>query len=534
MFPGRLIADRYRVLRVLGRGGMGVVSEVEAIATGQRFAIKFLRDDVGSDVQPSARFLREAKLATRLTSPHVCRVTEIGEWELGPYLVMDLLEGRSLSAILEDKVAISWQQTVRIAYEACNALGEAHQRGIVHRDVKPGNIFIAKHPDGQAMTKVLDFGVAKIPGSVVTTHGDRSLTDASTLLGTPSYVSPEQLMNSKLVDARADIWAIGVLMYEMLSGRLPFASPLVPKLLVMIARDEPAPLSTLAPAVPSHVVEIVHRCLRKLPDERFDDALTLAQALDPWLDRTPDLLAPLLVYPSKQISLGPSGPPVTMPPLCEATQAEPSNSERVLAAKEAEPNQLELIEQRRRLRVRYLLVGAGLGLMGAVVYFVARAAFDLHGQSVDSSSATPASSESVAHHSILILVDPAQSRLQLDGRHVPEHPAQLTGADDGETHQLVISSPGYRTEVRTLRFDKDQQLSLSLIKESPSTPLSSSDAAKDPSQAAKASSEVKTSLDAAKSSSVDSSHRARSTPPPRVTPNTGATRTRQLDTDNPF
>lgn len=522
MFPGRIIADRYRVLRVLGRGGMGVVSEAEALATGQHVAIKFLREDVGSDVQPGARFLREAKLATRLTSPHVCKVTEIGEWELGPYLVMDLLEGRSLSAILEDKVAISWQQVVRIAHEACHALGEAHRRGIVHRDVKPGNVFIAKHSDGGTLTKMLDFGVAKIPGSVVTSHGDRSLTDTSTLLGTPSYVSPEQLMNSKLVDARADIWAVGVLLYEMLGGRLPFSSPLVPKLLVMIARDEPPSLSTLAPGIPPELVLIVHRCLRKHPDARFDDAMALRQALDPWLDQTPDLLEPLLLCPSKQISLGPSGPPATMPPLCEATQAEPSNSEVVRTTEEAKAKARGTLEQRRRLRVRYLLVGAGLGVIGAIAYLVTGKPFESSNKRPEAASVTSTlTSKTVQQHSILILVDPAQSRLEFDGRHLPDNPAHLTGPDDGDSHQLVISSPGYRTEIRTLRFDNDQQLSLSLTKENVSAPMGPPDA-------------TKSSPDATKGPSNASTQSSRSAPRPRVAPTTGASRTRQLDTDNPF
>ncbi|HEY5960803.1 MAG TPA: serine/threonine-protein kinase [Polyangiaceae bacterium] len=294
MFPGRTINDRYRVLRVLGRGGMGVVCEVESLETLERFAIKFLRQDVETDMQPNARFLREAKLATHLRSPHSCRIISVGEWELGPYIVMELLSGCALSALLEGGRKLTWMQAIRITHEICNALSEAHHLNIVHRDIKPGNVFLANVTEHHVVTKVLDFGVAKIPASVVTHHGERSLTDASTVIGTPSYVAPEQLMNSKLVDARADIWAVGVMLYEMLAGQLPFSSPLVPKLLLMIARDQPPSLLDIVPEIPPEIVTIVECCLQKDPGRRYCDAERLAAALEPWLNRAPDLLVELV------------------------------------------------------------------------------------------------------------------------------------------------------------------------------------------------------------------------------------------------
>jgi len=310
VFPGRIIADRYRVIRVLGRGGMGVVSEAERMDTGERFALKFLREDIESDLQPNARFTREARLATRLSSAHACKMFGVGEWELGPFIVMELLDGRPLNAVLEPGRPMPWPHAVRIAYEACQALGEAHALGIVHRDVKPGNVFLTWTAEGHATTKILDFGVAKIPTNVVTLGGEASLTDATLLLGTPAYVAPEQLTNSKLVDARADIWALGVMLYEMLAGRLPFQSPLVPKLLVMIARDEPPALATLMPNLPAQLVQIVHRCLFKDPSLRFESATALADDLLPFLNREASLLEPLLRAASlRPIKLASSIPP---------------------------------------------------------------------------------------------------------------------------------------------------------------------------------------------------------------------------------
>lgn len=462
MFPGRIVANRYRVLRVLGRGGMGVVSEVEAIATGEHFAIKFLREDVESDMAPNARFLREAKLAARLSSPHTCRVTEIGEWELGPFLVMDLLQGRTLAAVLEDKLPISWQQCVRVAWEMCDALAEAHQRGIVHRDIKAGNVFLASTPDQHVTTKVLDFGVAKIPTSVVTAHGERSLTDASTMLGTPSYVAPEQLMNSKLVDSRADVWSTGVLMYEMLSGRLPFVSPLVPKLLVMIARDVPPPLAELVPTAPPELVQIVHRCLEKDPNRRFEHAGALAAALTPLLDRSAELLHPLIVPSPHKLSLGP-----TQPPPCEETRATPSKARDrdSLNPHTALTPDLQKQQSRHRSRIMYVAAGSGIGALAALVYLLASGAPRKGDPAVIASAgaaaATSAPSQPVAHQ-ILVLVDPAQARLMLDGTVVSSTPLRLLRADDGRPHLLNVSAPGYASLERLVRFNVDQQITLSL------------------------------------------------------------------------
>ncbi len=462
MFPGRIIANRYRVLRVLGRGGMGVVSEVEQIDNGRHFAIKFLREDIESDMQPNARFLREAKLATRLKSPHTCRVVTIGEWELGPYIVMELLEGRSLNTILERGRRLGITQATRIAYEMCVALTEAHELGIVHRDVKPGNVFLAKSPIALVTTKVLDFGVAKIPSSVVTRHGERSLTDASTLLGTPSYVAPEQLLNSKLVDARADIWAVGVMLYEMLAGQLPFSSPLVPKLLVMIAREDPTPLATLVPELPQALVQVVHRCLLKDPTLRYADAGALALALVPWLDRSNELLLPLLRVPTTRPSLRPSEPPPSEPAQLGSSTRRSSDS----IGPHTTANLGKHIKP-RHLRIRYAAAGALVGILAAVGYFFGLAPAATPSPPAVALAKVPAS---LPTRQLLLFADPPQARIELDGAVVKANPANLTLLNDGRPHQLVVSAPGFATEQRTLHLNVNQQLTISLRPEPTDTP----------------------------------------------------------------
>lgn len=370
MFPGRIVADKYRILRVLGRGGMGVVTEAERLDTGEHVAIKFLRDDIESDMQPIARFAREARLATKLQSLHTCKIFGVDESAYGPFIVMELLDGRPLNAVVAPGYPLSWPQAVRIAYEACVALGEAHAHGIVHRDIKPGNVFLAWSSQQRAITKVLDFGVAKIPAQAITYGGGPSLTDAALMLGTPAYVAPEQLNNSKHVDARADVWALGILLYEMLAGRVPFTSPHVPKLLVMIAREAPPALTALVPELPVELAQIVHRCLCKDPALRFPEAAALSTALLPWLDEQPDLLDPLLRMASlRPLRLISSVPPPTPNDILAITSvherpaelAHPDSLGPHTTAGLARP------PPKRFHRARAILLGSTLGLLASIL-----------------------------------------------------------------------------------------------------------------------------------------------------------------------
>lgn len=258
---------------------MSVVAEAEDLVHGRNVAVKFLRTDVARALAAESRFFREARLAARLMSKHTCRVTDAGVWESGPYLVLELLQGRTLSQELRVRSTLTELEACEVILQACDALAEAHSLGIVHRDVKPGNFFMCAHRQGQLHVKVLDFGVAKIPASVVTRHGEGSLTDGNTLIGTPSYVSPEQLQNSKIVDARTDIWGLGVILYEMIAGQPPFRDPWVPRMLVKIAREPHVPLSQLCPNVAPEIDSIVQRCLAKNPADRFRGAADLGLAL---------------------------------------------------------------------------------------------------------------------------------------------------------------------------------------------------------------------------------------------------------------
>jgi serine/threonine-protein kinase len=271
---GQTLGGKYVLERRVGAGGMGIVFEARHERIGQRVAIKLLRPEVAARPLSCERFVREARAAGRLRSRHAVRIFDVDATERGvPYLVMEWLEGRDLDAELEERGPLPLDDVLRFLLEACDAIGEAHEAGIVHRDLKPSNLFLAKERDG-VVCKVLDFGISKLPE-----WSDVSITQTDALLGTPLYMAPEQVRNARDVDARADVWALGVILYELLGGRPPFLGETVASTAAAIAADDPRPLRWLRPEVPEHVEDIVSRCLSKDASRRFADANAFAHAL---------------------------------------------------------------------------------------------------------------------------------------------------------------------------------------------------------------------------------------------------------------
>ena len=273
--PGTIVLGKYRIERVLGRGGMGVVARAHHLRLDQPVAIKYLLPDVLEHEMVVPRFLREAQAAVRLKSEHVSRVYDVGQLDDGvPYMVMEYLEGTDLRRYLREHGPVAPGLAVDLMLQACEALAEAHAHGIVHRDVKTSNFFLTQSSDGMPMLKVLDFGVSKT--QVDPDQGD---THSQVLMGTPSYMSPEQMQSSKYVDARTDIWGMGVVLYELLSGRRPFKAESFPQLCILVA-TEPAP--PLEAAVPTGLEWVIARCLEKDPVLRFDSMAELAASLAPY------------------------------------------------------------------------------------------------------------------------------------------------------------------------------------------------------------------------------------------------------------
>jgi serine/threonine-protein kinase len=276
--PGDVLADKYRVERVLAMGGMGVVVAAHHLQLDELVAIKFLRDETLSDPEAVARFAREARAAIKIKSEHVTRVIDVGALTNGaPYMVMEYLEGETLATFLRLRGALPLGQAVEFMLQTCEAIAEAHALGIVHRDIKPANLFVTRRADGLMAIKVLDFGISKL----ATTGGAWSsdLTRKSVALGSPSYMSPEQLACAGTVDARTDIWSLGVTFYEMLTGQVPFHADTTPQLCGKILRDPPPPARELRPNTPEGVEAIVRKCLEKERENRYENVGELAIAL---------------------------------------------------------------------------------------------------------------------------------------------------------------------------------------------------------------------------------------------------------------
>jgi eukaryotic-like serine/threonine-protein kinase len=272
----------YRTVSVLGRGGMGVVYAAVDEATGARVAIKAFGASMATiDPLEVSRFDREARILCTVDSEHVARVLDLGRRsdDGAPFLVMELLEGQTVKDTIVRYRKLAPALATAIAAQTCRGLARAHAKGIIHRDVKPANLFLAKKPDGSHVVKILDFGIAKFM-TTSSQLGDGTLTQTGTLVGSPLYMSPEQAMGLKAIDARTDVWSLGVLLFEAMTGRLPFENiETVGQLIVTICGTPAAPLREVAPWVPQEIAWIVDRALRIRPEERFADARAMLEAL---------------------------------------------------------------------------------------------------------------------------------------------------------------------------------------------------------------------------------------------------------------
>jgi hypothetical protein len=279
---GAVVGGKYRVVRPLGQGGMGAVYEAVQINLDRPVALKLLKPDLAAEPEYRRRFEREARAAALLTSPHAVRVFDVDSVPAGHmYMVMELLAGQDLHRATA-KGGMEVRDLCAWIVQACEALEEAHEHGIVHRDIKPQNIFLADTEAGR-IAKVLDFGISKFPE-----HLTKKLTKPHDgILGTPHYMSPEQL-RMRRVDARTDIWSLGVMLYRILAGRWPFDAHTEADYMVAIVADAPVPLERLRPDLPKMLVAAVMRALEKEPEERFGSAGELALVLGAFSRRAPD------------------------------------------------------------------------------------------------------------------------------------------------------------------------------------------------------------------------------------------------------
>jgi serine/threonine protein kinase len=279
---GDVLAGKYRVEKVLGFGGMGVVVSAFRGDLEQRVAVKFLSEAAAERPDAAERFRREARAAAKIRSEHVARVLDVGTLDTGlPYMVMEFLEGNDISDELNQyPQGLPMVEAVDFMLQAIEALAEAHAAGVVHRDLKPGNIFLARRADGSRRVKVLDFGISKALSG--TSVEELSLTKTAALIGSPLYMAPEQMRSAKDVDTRADIWSLGAMLYEMLTGQPPYTGDSIPQLCAALLHDDPIPLRQHRPEIPEGLERAVLRCLMKDRDQRFPTVFELGRALLPF------------------------------------------------------------------------------------------------------------------------------------------------------------------------------------------------------------------------------------------------------------
>ncbi|NUO53375.1 MAG: serine/threonine protein kinase [Polyangiaceae bacterium] len=275
---GEVLLGKYVVERVIGAGGMGVVVAVRHRELNELYAMKFMLPAALVNPQAVERFVREARAAAKLKSEHVASVTDVGRLETGsPYMVMEHLTGKDLEKILEESGPMNTVTAATYVMQACDAIAEAHDAGIVHRDLKPANLFLTKRPSGSPCVKVLDFGISKSVNP--DEQGGGSMTRTTAIMGSPYYMSPEQMRSSKNVDARTDIWALGVILYQLTTGRVPFPGDTITEVCSGVLSEDMPAIVPVFPNVSPEFEAIVRHCLAKRPEQRFQNARELMAAL---------------------------------------------------------------------------------------------------------------------------------------------------------------------------------------------------------------------------------------------------------------
>ncbi len=278
--PGDVLGGKYRVTRLLGRGGMGAVFAAQHEMLGEEVAIKLMLAEAMREPEAVKRFVNEARAAAKIRGEHVVRVLDVGVLDDGrPYISMELMEGEDLGQLLEKNGPLPMTVAVDYLLQGMEAIAQAHALGVVHRDLKPSNFFLATRLDGSRIVKVLDFGIAKATGGGI---AGQAMTSTRAMMGSPLYMSPEQIRSSKSVDPQSDLWALGVIAYELIDGAPPFNGETVGELFFAIVEQTPPPIHTRKPGIAPGLSAVVARCLERDKALRFRTVVDLARALRPF------------------------------------------------------------------------------------------------------------------------------------------------------------------------------------------------------------------------------------------------------------
>jgi serine/threonine-protein kinase len=294
---GDVIAGKYEIIQLIGTGGMGFVVAANHIELGEKVALKFLRQDCLANQELVGRFSREARAAVKIKSEYVARVFDVGSLPSGaPFIVMEYLEGKDLYEIVHENGPVAVNTAVEYVMQTCEALAVAHAAGIVHRDIKPENLFLTRRATGLDIIKVLDFGISKVALTGSVFESTLPLVKTMMPMGSPVYMSPEQIRASSDIDPRTDIWSLGCVLFELLTGHAPFEAPSITLLTATILEQAAPLLRTQCPEAPAELEAVIARCLEKDPNRRYQDVGELAVALYAFAPRRARLSAERCVH----------------------------------------------------------------------------------------------------------------------------------------------------------------------------------------------------------------------------------------------
>jgi serine/threonine-protein kinase len=462
---GRVLDGKYELVRLLGEGGMGAVYEAQHKLIGRRLAVKFLHPQYATSPDVVTRFHREAQAAARIGHENIIEVTDMGQAEDGsPYIVMEFLEGTDVRGLLDEVGIVPLKRAAHIMIQALSALQAAHNVGIIHRDLKPENIFLLQKGNNPDYVKLLDFGISKF--KALETDNARALTQTGTVLGTPHYMSPEQARGDQSISSRSDIYAMGVILYQMVTGHLPFDAPNYNALLIKILTEEPPRPEVLNPELPQELIDTIDRAMSRDENQRFATCDEFRRYLLPFAPGSSDL-----------------GSMMTMSSRTAIRQALYNT------ATPFEMTQSGLGAKKKKSRLPLILGGAGAALAAGVVAAVlllgggggepgpaaGAAGADGPAAPADPVPAEPAGGETgdpvVDEVRIKVAADVPGAVVRIDGIEVGPVPFEGPFIRSEALRTVEVVAEGRAPAKRMLKFDGDQDLAFEL----PPLPAASED-----------------------------------------------------------